>query len=525
MKKIFLLLCGLWAATGSYAQDSLAISTFTMYGDIRERGMMGLRLDNGQSAVFNLTSNCNTAQCAHGMAGIRIDKHGHMLHYKKFGHLSLDVDPNEAIWTSDKHILLVGQHGSDRILMKVDTMFSVVWARQVLERPQYTTSATDALVEVNGSYYSSFNNTLTKVRADGSVVFSKIYGPEEGVNDAYSSLNITSLVPIAADRFFIAGSVDLDNNNIGPYEDAFVAIIDTNGTILKQKKFDVGAPYGSEISYAFKQSANRMRVFGHHWNDVYTAEVDTNLAVTNAKNIVGDNAYTHTVHYNGEDQYILGFNYGGITLMAIDNNGNTQWSRSYGGGFSAFSIYSMNDCTYGLYASCGAGQPNWKKGYWMTVNEDGQSAAPQLEAAFTPDVTNLTITMGVPTAVDSGQWQTDFTIQNFLFDSSPVGDSSWSRSVNQAVCPEVPQHVTEVSTNAQKELCSPNPFYGQIEIGNDWELNKIAHLVVYDITGRVILSEAHPTSRTITLDGIAKGVVFVRWTYEGQVYTQKMVGL
>ncbi len=529
MKKIFLLLSSLLLSAELYAgTDSLAINTFTMYGDIRERGMIGLKLDNGQSAVFNLTSNCNTAQCAHGMAGIRIDQNGHMLHYRKFGHTTIDVDPIKAIWTTDKHIVLVGIHGEDRILMKIDTMFNVVWAREIKKRQDQTGTLVDNLVEVNNSYYMAFDNTFVKVRPDGTVVFSKIYGPQQGTADDFKYMFTNTLSPLPGGKFFMGGGIDL-----GPLpwdgEVGFMMTIDTSGNILKQKQFTIGAQWGEEIRYAFSQSANVIRVFGHFDNDIYTAEVDSNLTMINVKRMGGVPAFNHTIHYNGTDQYVIGFNNQGITLVTLDNTGALDWARSYGGGFSPQAIYSMNNCTYALYGSCNTNVTNWKKGYWLKVNEDGQSAAPQLEGAFTPTFSNLTVlTTATTTAVDSGQWQTSFTMQDFLNDNSPVGDSLWFRSINALVCPDtpdVPQSVHEIAFDDHKNLCAPNPFYGKTEISNDWDLNKIGNLMVYDITGRIILQEEKPSARTIQLTENISGLIFVKWTYEGVVYTQKMLAL
>jgi hypothetical protein len=512
--------------TGLYAQDSLAISTFTMFGDIRERGMIGLKLDNGQSAVFNLTANCNTAQCAHGMAGIRIDQNGHMLHYKKFGHTTIDVDPIKAIWTSDKRIVLVGIYGDERILMKVDTMFNVIWAKRIQKRQDQTSILIDGLVEINNSYYLSFDNTLVKVKPDGTIVFSKIFGPESGTPDDFKYLYSNTLTPLSGGRFFMGGGIDLGPDPWSA-ETGFMMIVDTNGNILKQKKFDMGIQYAGNITYAFKQSENKIRIFGHGANNtIFTAEVDTNLAITNAKSIGGANAYTHTIHYNGTDQYVLGFTHQGITLVALDNTGSLDWAKSYGGGFSPYSIYSMNNCTYALYGSCNTSIANYKKGYWLKVNADGQSAQSQLETAFTPTFTNMTVvSSAITTAVDSGQWQTDFYIADFLANNSPVSDSLWYRNTNPLVCPDIPQNVLAVTSTTHKDLCSPNPFYGNIEIGKDWDLNKIEKLLVYDITGKVILEETHPSARTIKFAESVKGMVFVKWMYEGQIYTQKMTGL
>ena len=99
----------LLAGVNLYAgTDSLAFKAYTMGGGNRESGQLGIRLDSRQSVLFNITSNCNTAQCQHGMAGIRIDNNGNMIHARKIGSAVLDVDPRTAIYTRDKHILLVG---------------------------------------------------------------------------------------------------------------------------------------------------------------------------------------------------------------------------------------------------------------------------------------------------------------------------------------------------------------------------------------------------------------------------------
>jgi hypothetical protein len=526
MKKLLLLLCSLWAATGSYAQDSLATAAYTMGGGNRENGMLGVKLDNGQSALFNITSNCLTAQCEHGMAGIRIDQNGNMLHYRKFGHVDIDVDPNEAIWTSDKHILLVGQHGDDRILMKIDTMFNVVWSRVIEMRMPGYNIVIESLKELNKTYYLAYEKMLVKVREDGTVVFSKYYGPKQGTLEDHMNINFNTLAQIAPDKFFLGGEIYDDADPFGFDDDAFAAIIDTNGTILKQKKFHVGSTYTNGITYGFKQSENLIRVFGYYNYELYTAELDTNLAVSNVKHYGGTtNMATHSMCFNGTDRYMFTFSHQGMTMLMIDENGDLVWSKSASGGFSPKATYMLNKCTYALYGSCNTGVNNGKKGFWLKVSEDGELSSTTLGTAFTPTESTLTAVVASCNAVDSGVWQTTFQSENFIFDNTAVNDSLWFKKVNMMVCPETPQGIVSVVAHAQKDLCSPNPFYGQMEIGKDWELKKIEHLVVYDITGRVILNEEHPAERTIRFAESVKGMVFVKWMYEGQVYTQKMTGL
>ncbi len=524
MKK-FLLLCSsllLSASVCTAAQDSLATAVYTMGGGSRENGMLGVKLDNGQSALFNITSNCLTAQCQHGMAGIRIDQNGNLLHYKKFGHSTIDVDPNEAIYTSDKHILLVGQHGLDRILMKIDTMFNVVWSRTIHQRQDNYLLIMERLVERNNAYYMVCGATLTKVKSDGTVVFSKYYGPEMGTTDEYLSINFNALVPISGGRFFIAGELNADPNTFA--ENGFLSIVDSNGNFLKQKQVNVGGPYGNTITHAFKESENRFRIFGRHHNDIYTALADSNFAVTAAKKISGAVMFDREICYNGSDRYLVSISHAGTTLMMLDNNANVVWGKSYAGGWNK-SLYQLSNCTYAAYGSINTGVNNGKTGFWLKVNEDGQSGNPLVETTFTPTVIDLTPVVTSSNAVDSGQWQTTFPAENFIFDNTVVSDSLWYRKANVLVCPDVPQNVLELASTAHKDLCAPNPFRGQMRIGNDWELNKIEKLMVYDITGRVILEQDKPSARTIELTENVKGLIFVKWTYEGVSHTQKMMAL
>ena len=521
----------LLAGVNLYAgTDSLAFKAYTMGGGNRESGQLGIRLDSRQSVLFNITSNCNTAQCQHGMAGIRIDNNGNMIHARKIGSAVLDVDPRTAIYTSDKHILLVGSYTTDdRLLLKMDTMFNVVWTRMIDLKPTYdVTVADDDIKELNGRYYLVMGNQFVKLDTAGNVLLCKHFGALPNNPDPDNEVNFYTMQQLGPDRFFVAGSIidDAQTSNFSDY--GLVAIIDTNGTVLKQKKIDAGAPYDDVITHAFKVSNNQIKVFGHWDNSVYMADVDSNLAVSNAKKLSGANIYNHSVCYNGTDRFLVSA-YQNTTktyAFAVDNNGAVLWSKGLnnGAGYFNTSCYRLSDCAFAIYGSTTVNTAVANKGFWMKLNENGLSASTSMESPLTITATALTATATACNLVDSGQWQTNFTSENFIFDNTAISDSLFHRAVNPISCPEV-NSVHEIAKESEGELCAPNPFSGSMSIGGDWELNKIGSLRVYDITGRTIYSAERVSSKNISFDGEVKGLVFVKWEYEGVVYVQKMIGL
>ncbi|MCD6013082.1 MAG: hypothetical protein K0Q79_2944 [Flavipsychrobacter sp.] len=527
MKYTFMLSCLLTFASIASAQDSLATRAFSMGGGSREFGHLSMRINDDRVVLFNITSNCMTATCNHGMAAILIDKNGNMLRYKKIGSIANDVDPNKAIYTSDGNIIMVGSYsGAKWLIMKMDTMFNVLWTRVIEQKPGsvYSGPYIEDIAEVNHTYYFVFSNIITKVNENGTVIFSKFYGPSATNTSHYTFVNYKSLTPLSANRFYLSGDL---KDTASVYEASFHSIADTNGNIIRQKKFKNGAPYGSDISYSFKESANKLKVFGHHNNDIYSADVDTNLNVTNAKKYSGTPMYTHNVCYNGGDRYFLSAydnTIGKIPVFALDNSGTVQWSKFLlnGAGYFRSTNHMLDYCTFGIYSSTPIGTSLAKKGYWAKLNSNGTTGSTSGEAPLTlTTVTTLPYTVSSTTVVDSGQWQLTFANDPFINDATPVTDSLWFKAVNPATCVytlDIPATIKPMPS-----LCSPNPFNGTLAIGSEWELSQINKLTIYDITGRVIVSETNPVSNIISVPTEIKGVVFVCWLYKGEYHTQKLL--
>jgi hypothetical protein len=385
-------------------------------------------------------------------------------------------------------------------------------------------------VEMNNSYYISFANVFAKLNTDGTVVFAKNYNALAGNTNDRNIVTFFTLETLAPGKFFLPGEIVDDAPNYNGY--GFMSIIDTNGNILKQKKLNVGAPYGDGITQAIKESANRIKLFGHYDNDLYAANVDTNLAVTDVIKYHGTAPlYTVSACYNGKDRYFISshdHNNQKISVLAIDNGGAVQWSKFLinGGGYFRSWNYMLNDCSFAVYSSQTVNTAINNLGFWVKMNENGTTGATNVEAPLTITTTNIPAATVTPTtAYATGQWQTNFATQTFLYDNTLITDSMWHTIVNPIICPTSTTSTEEIATQTPKNLCSPNPFYGTIEIAQGWELNKISNLAIYDVTGRIIFSEEKPTSTAITPSIEVKGIVFVRWTYNGHVYTQKMVGL
>jgi hypothetical protein len=539
VKHLFTLLYLVFLAAASQAQDSLAIRAYTMGGGSREYGICAARLTNERSVLFNITSNCNTATCNHGMAGIMIDKNGKVIRYKKIGAVTIDIDPNRIIYTSDGHILMVGAYGTPkRLLIKMDTFFNVVWTRAIEQKPYlaYTGPFIESLVEINHNYYMAFSSSLTKVSENGTVVFSKHFGPSLGNTSSYTYVNYNSITPLSANRIFLAGSLK-DNAASGSNPGNLGCIIDTNGNIIRQKKFDLGATWGTGITYSFKESANSIKIFGHHNNDLYGANIDTNLTVTNPKKYSGSIMYTHSVAYDGIGRYyISAYNNmeTNMSVFALDSMGVVQWSKYLycGPGYFKTSAHMVDNCTFGVYCSTPIGTSLAHKGYWAKINRNGATANASLEAALSvTTTTSLPITYTPTTVTDSGQWQTVFPPETFISDATVVKDSLWFEIVNPDTCtvttpPPPPPPSAVMPVNAQPfypALCSPNPSNGNLHIGNEWGLEGISRLIVYDISGKVIFIENQPASRDIQLPPQAKGVFFVRWEYDGRPHTQRLL--
>lgn len=510
--------------------DSLAIRSYTMNGGNREFGYLGIPLANGRSALFNITANCNTAQCQHGMAGIIIDANGKVVFRKKIGSAVTDVDPNLAIYTSDKHIVMLGGYETDkRMLIRMDTTFNIEWTRiiELKENGSFYGPSGDGLVELNGNYYVLFANEFTKITPSGSVVFSKYYGPAQNNTDpAHNRINFCSLTLLDQGRFFVGGEIV----DAGGYNElAFLSIIDTNGNILKQKKATLTSTYNGGITHSFKVSANLIKVFGHLDNNLYMADVDTNMVMSNAIKMTGTILYTHSVCYNGTDRYYISayeHNTAKISVLGVDNAGTVLWSKfiKNGSGYFRSYNYMIDDCAFAVYGSGTQNTAIRNYGLWTKMNRNGETASPLMEAPLTITTSAMTPVMSATTAVDSGQWQTTFLSETFLYDNTQVSDSLWFETENSVVCASTPPVNSVQEMEMQKGLlCNENPVYGSIAIASAWELRRIKQLLICDIHGRVVYAAKQPSDRTIDISGVPAGMLLVRWMYDDKVYVQRLL--
>jgi len=116
----------------SFAQDSLVSKKFSFGGYTKEFGIGGTQLSDNRAMIFNITSNCVTGTCQHGLGMALISDNGQIIKSAAFGHTINDFDVVEAYKSADGNCMALGNSTNNIvILQKMDTNLNILWNKTI----------------------------------------------------------------------------------------------------------------------------------------------------------------------------------------------------------------------------------------------------------------------------------------------------------------------------------------------------------------------------------------------------------
>jgi uncharacterized delta-60 repeat protein len=202
---------------------------------------------------------------------------------------------------------------------------------------------------------------VLKLDPNGDVQWQKTYGGPDW--DTAYSIQQTS-----DGGYIVAGMTESFGAG---YADIWVLKLDSNGDVQWQKTY--GGP-GNDGAYSIRQTADGGYIvagettsFGAGNFDMWVLKLDQNGNIQWQKTYggpYGDRAYSIRQTADGgyivSGEYSFGAGYVDIWVLKLDSNGNVQWQKTYGGPDwdTAYSIQQTSDGGYivaGWTASFGAG--------------------------------------------------------------------------------------------------------------------------------------------------------------------------
>jgi len=277
-------------------------------------------------------------------------------YYKTYGDWSGER-ATTLIQTSDGGFITAGYTGSfgaagyaDCYIIKTDFFGDTLWTKTygTLERdyPSSILQTSDGGYVFAGSIQNNatIDHIIYAMRTDsiGNILWNKTYIPV-GSNSAWSR----AILPASDGGYVIGGTTHFTAG----YEDPFLLKIDTNGTVFWSKTY--GGIY-FDAGYSFKETNDGGYVivgftgnFGVGSSDIYLIKTDTVGAVQWSKTYGGINQDVGlSIQQTLDNGYIIAgytqsFGAGNrdIYLIKTDINGNTQWSKAYGGTNSDMANY------------------------------------------------------------------------------------------------------------------------------------------------------------------------------------------
>jgi hypothetical protein len=321
--------------------------------------------------------------------------------------------------TADSGYVIIGQTSSfgavgyDVVLIKTDTNGDTLWTKTYGGTfSDYGYSAqqtTDAGYIITGHTKSfgagGFDVYLIKTDTNGDTLWTKTYGGNGTIESdkAFSVQQTTDAgyVIIGQTSSFGAGDADV-----------YLIKTDTNGDTLWTKTY--GGTEGDK-GFSVQQTTDagyiitgHTRSFGAGDGDVYLIKTDTNGDILWTKTYGGtSDDYGLTAQQTTDAGYIIightrsfGAGYADVYLIKTDTNGDTLWTKTYGGTGEdkAFSVQQTTDIGYvicGYTESFGNGDGDvyliktdtngdilWTKTYGGTSHDYGLTAQQTTDAGY-----------------------------------------------------------------------------------------------------------------------------------------------
>ena len=356
------------------------------------------------------------------------------------------------------------------------------------------------------SSFGAGSNDVYLIRTDGNgdTLWTKTFG---GTSSDYGY----SVQQTTEGGYVIAG-----NFSFGGNDDAYLIKTDANGNSLWTKTF---GGTSSENGRSVRQItdggyviAGHTRSFGAGLYDVYVIKTDGNGNTLWTKTFGGTSSdYGYSIQQTSDGGYIVvgeasSFGAGShdAYLIKADGNGNYLWSKTFGSISNdyGYSIQHSSDGGYvlaGYTRSFGAGGNDI---YIVKTNNNGNSGCSESNPATITTTPTTTVTNPV-TQVSSG---------------GIVGNSvtqTGNGGITTTLCITV--GVGEIQQLNPVSIF-PNPFFTQTTLQSD-KIFKDATLTTYNLYGQAIKQIKNISGRTATLfrDNLPCGLYLIRITQDNTI--------
>lgn len=415
-------------------------------------------------------------------------------------------------------------------LVKTDTNGDEEWSRNYGGRDfEYASSVrqtTDGGYILAGLTYSysvgSGNAWLVKVTASGDSVWSRVYS-------GYAS-DASSVEQTTDGGYVFSGTTRLSENSS---TESYLVKTDATGNAQWTRTF--GGSYAEE-GYSVVQTTDGGYILAGYTNSFGAGGSDFYLVKTDAN---GDSLWTRTfggsysdfafsVQQTTDGGYIIAgdWNYWGeggdtcrIYLVKTDASGDTEWARTFGHGVGNFA-YSVQQTTDGGYIVAGWTWPVGSNGYdfyLMKTDVTGNELWTRTFGGWADDRA-----YSVEQTTDGG-----YILAGFTTSFGAGGKDFWLVKTGPELAAE-PQ-VTLVPQQVALYPNYPNPFNPSTTLRFALPQLSQVSVDVFDISGRKVKNlysgTLAPGEHTVTWNcpNCASGVYFARLQAGGQVMQQKMV--
>jgi hypothetical protein len=256
------------------------------------------------------------------------------------------VGNSESFGGGDANIYLIKTDANG------DTMWTKTYGGSGDDRGRSVQQTTDGGYIIAGDTYISGQTyvILIKTDANGSTTWIEYYGG--------ASYDWGHSVQQTTDGGYIIAGIT-DSFGAGNY-DVYLIKTDANGDTLWTKTYGgTGYDYGLSVQQTTDDGyviAGRTRSFGSGQEDVYLVKTNSNGDTLWTKTYGGEDAdYGYSVQQTTDGGYVIagytnssGASYIDVYLIKTDANGDTLWTKTYGGSNNdiAHSVQQTIDCGY-----------------------------------------------------------------------------------------------------------------------------------------------------------------------------------
>ncbi len=459
---------------------------------------------------------------------IKTDVNGDLLWTKTFGGASYDhgfsvqqtLDGGYII-TGDAYSFGAGSY--DVYLIKTDNSGILLWRKtfggmqeEWGNTVQQTTDGGYIIAGTANSFGAgTYNAYLIKTDANGDSLWIKTFG---GIGNYWWGNSVQQ----TSDGGYIISGITSSFGAGG--DDVSLVKTDANGDLLWTKTFG-GA--SSDAGYSLQQTMDGGYIitgvtnsFGAGDYDVYLIKTDTNGDNLWSKTFGGTNAdWGHSVRQTSDGGYIivgttsiLGVDSSNVYLIKTDVNGDSLWTKTFGGTDwdGGISIAQTTDGGYiivGYTISFAAG--GTEDVYLIKTDSLGNSGCNETSTA--------TIVTSPPTQVTSPATMVSSMVTTITTPPTAVG----SGGIVTTVCTTV--GINEI-TSKNPFLISPNPSADNFIISFEKTMME-GKVEILNILGENIFSEKvfNESKKEINLKNISDGIYFVK-VYDGEkYYSQKII--